>query len=168
MAKIIIIAAVAQNNVIGNKGGIPWHIKEDFAFFQRTTMGYACIMGDRTYDSLPAKVRPLPGRENIILTRNDSYQAPGATILHSWQDMLSTIKDREKVFLCGGATVYSLGLACADELYITHVQKSFEGDTFFPDIDNTQWQVQVTEKSEGKNLLTDETIPLHFVTYVRK
>jgi dihydrofolate reductase len=151
-AEVIVIVAVAENNVIGCKGDIPWRIKEDFQRFKDLTMGYPCIMGDRTYISLPK--RPLPGRENIVLTLDKSFKAEGAVVMHSFEDAIEYCRGKGKVFICGGATIYRLGLKVADTLELTRVHKSYEGDTFFPEIDFSQWNLVNEEKKEGYSFLT--------------
>lgn len=147
MAEIIIIAAVAENNVIGRNNDIPWRISEDFRHFKELTMGHPCIMGDRTFESLPK--RPLPGRENIILTLDKNYRADGAKIFHSFDEALAYVKPKKKAFICGGATIYRLGMKYADTLEITRVHLSPEGDTFFPEIDMKVWKIVKEEKHEG-------------------
>jgi dihydrofolate reductase len=146
MSEIIIIVAVADNNVIGKGGKIPWYIKEDFQHFKDLTIGNVCLMGDRTYDSLP--IRPLPGRENVIITFNKEYEAPGAKIFYSFEDALSAYKNK-KIYICGGATVYRIALPIATRLELTRVHKKYEGDTFFPEIDFSKWKLTKEEKHEG-------------------
>lgn len=161
MSEIIVIAAVAQNNVIGNGLKIPWHISEDFKRFKQLTLHHVVMMGDRTYDSLPTK--PLPDRENIILTFNKDYQAPGAVIKYSFEEALDHCKDREKIFIIGGASVYKIGLEKADTLELTRIHKDFKGDVFFPEIDFDQWQLinQID--------MTDDKVGAYsFLTYKRK
>jgi len=156
MAEIIVIAAVAENNVIGNKGDIPWRISEDFQRFKKITLGYPCVMGDRTYESLP--VRPLPERENIVLSLDPEYKAEGTTVFHDWNEALAALKDREKVFICGGASIYRLGMKVASTLELTRVNQTPEGDTFFPEINLEEWNLVNEEKHEG----------FSFQTYKRK
>ena len=151
MSEIIIIAAVAKNNVIGKAGKIPWYIKEDFQHFKDLTMGHVCLMGDRTYDSLPE--RPLRGRENVVITFNKEYKAPGAKIFYSFEDALKAYAGK-KIFICGGATVYRIALAVADMLELTRINKEYEGDTYFPEIDYNKWNLIKEEKKEGFSFLT--------------
>lgn len=157
MAEIIIIVAVAGNNVIGKKGKIPWHISDDFKHFKKKTLGYPCIMGDVTYESLPQK--PLPGRENIILTFNKDYKPAGTTIFHSFDEALSYCKDKEKVFIIGGASIYQQAMKFADTLEITKLKNNFEGDTYFPEIKGSDWKLverldNVDEKCGEYSFLT--------------
>lgn len=156
MTEIIIIAAIAENNVIGKDNDIPWRIKEDFLHFKNLTMGHPCIMGDRTFESLPT--RPLPGRENIICTLNKNYKAQGATVFNSFDAAIEYCKDKEKVYIIGGATIYRLGLNVADTLELTRVHMNPEGDTFFPEINFDEWKLIKEDPHDGYT----------FLTYIRK
>lgn len=168
MPEIIIIAALAENNAIGKDGDIPWHIREDFRHFQALTMGSACLMGDVTYNSLPDNARPLPGRENIVLTFDETFRPEGATTFLSWDEAMDCLRDRDKIFLCGGASIYKLGLPHADLLELTRIHASFEGDTFFPDVDFDKWELVKQEDKEGKNIKTGEMMKFSFLTYKRR
>ena len=163
MTEIIVIAAIAKNNVIGRDGDIPWRIKEDFQHFKDLTMGHPCIMGDKTYDSLPDNSKPLPGRENIVLTFDKNYHPEGAKIFYSFGDALEYCKDKEKAFITGGASIYKLGLKVADTLELTRIHKDFEGDTYFPEINFDEWELI---KKEDK--LDEKHGEFSFLTYVRK
>jgi dihydrofolate reductase len=147
--ELIIIAAVAENNVIGKDGKIPWHIKEDFEHFKQLTLGHPCVMGDVTYDSLPPGARPLPGRENIVLTLKKDFRAPGAKVFNSWDEAMQYLHGKQKVFICGGASIYRLGMKHASVLELTRVHQSPEGDTFFPDVNWDEWKLVSEEKHEG-------------------
>jgi dihydrofolate reductase len=151
-AEIIVIVAVAENNVIGCKGDIPWRIKEDFQRFKDLTTGYPCIMGDRTYISLPK--RPLPGRENIVLSLDKNFKAEGAVVMHSFEDALEHCRGKGKAFICGGATIYRIGMKVADTFELTRVHKTYEGDTFFPEVDFSEWTLVNEDKKEGYSFLT--------------
>jgi len=154
MAEIIVIAAIAENNIIGKDGEIPWHIKEDFEHFKELTMGHACIMGDITFESLPDNARPLPGRENIVLTFDKKYDPPGAKVFFSWEDAMEYVQDKDKVYICGGATIYKLGLKVADTLELTRIHMKPDGDTYFPDIDFDEWKLVKEEKFDEYSFLT--------------
>ena len=156
MTEIIIIAAVAENNIIGKDGKIPWHIKEDFQHFKELTMGYPCIMGDRTYESLP--IKPLPGRENIVLTFDKDYHPNDVIIKYSFEDAFEHCKNNEKIFIIGGASIYKQGLKFANRMELTKIHKNYEGDTYFPKFDENEW---VIEKKENHN-------DFSFVSYVKK
>ena len=117
MTEIIVIVAVAQNGVIGKDNDIPWRIKEDFQHFKDATLGFPCIMGDKTYESLPEGARPLPGRENIVLTFDKNYKPEGTTIFHDFYEAIEYVRSKgiEKAFITGGATIYKLGMQVADK-----------------------------------------------------
>lgn len=161
--ELIIISALAKNNVIGKNGKIPWYIKEDFEHFKNITMGYPCIMGDKTYESLPSNSKPLPGRENIVLTFNKDYKPEGTKVFYSFEEALDYCKDKDKVFICGGASIYKLGLSVADKLELTRIHKDFEGDVFFPEINFNEWELI---KREDKEDLKHGQFS--FLTYARK
>ena len=148
--KLSLIAALDENRVIGNKGGIPWHIPEDFKHFKETTKGFPVIMGRKTFESIG---RPLPKRLNIILTRNKEFVAlEGCVVCDSLEKGIEIAKQQqpepEKAFVIGGAGVYEQALSFADEMILSHVPGTHEGDTFFP-----QWSdewVTHEEKDFGK------------------
>jgi len=154
MAEIVVIAAVADNNVIGKDGDIPWRISEDFRHFKELTMGHPCIMGDVTFKSLPDNARPLPGRENIVLTFRKDYKPQGTTVFNDFDKAIEYVKDKPKAFICGGATIYRLGLEVADTLELTRVHMQPEGDTLFPEIDFSKWKLVREEKHEKYSFLT--------------
>jgi dihydrofolate reductase len=129
-----VVAAVADNGVIGAAGGIPWRIPEDFAHFKRVTLGHTLVMGRATYDSIG---RALPGRATIVLTRDPSWSAPDVSVARSLEEALA-LADGE-VMVAGGAAVYAATLPIADALVLTEVRLSPEGDTFFPDWDRSAW-----------------------------
>lgn len=137
MSKVIVIAAVAANNVIGNGMKIPWYLSEDFKRFKNLTMGHTVVMGQRTWESLP--VRPLPGRRNVVLC-DKPYEAEGAEVFGSMENALSACADDGKVFLIGGASVYAAGCKLADTLEITRLWREYDGDVFFPEIDADVWE----------------------------
>ncbi len=142
--KIALIAAVAENGVIGREGGIPWRIPSDMAFFRRTTMGKPIVMGRKQYESVG---KPLPGRTNIVVTRQRGYQPDGVIAVDDLGAAVDHARaiaeaDRgEEVMIIGGGEIYAQALPLADRLYITHVAAAPEGDTWFPDIDPVDWEV---------------------------
>lgn len=141
LMEVIIISAVAKNLVIGKDGDIPWRISEDFQHFKKVTLGYPCVMGDVTYRSLPENARPLPGRENVVLTFDKDYKPEGVTVMHDFDEAIEYCKNKyDKVFITGGATIYRLGLKVADKLMLTELSKEFDGDTFFPEFNKDEWK----------------------------
>lgn len=153
-----IIVARAANGVIGRDNRLLWHLKDDMAWFKKTTMGHAILMGRKTFESLP---KLLPGRAHYILTGDRNYKAPeGVHIFHHPEDLLASLPKGEN-FVIGGGEMYKLFFAHADTLYITEIEKNYEGDTYFPDFDEGEWNVVSTVKGEGE-------IPHRFVVYQRK
>jgi dihydrofolate reductase len=130
---LALIAAVPRNRVIGRGGELVWHESEDQKHFRRVTMGCPVIMGRKTWDSLPPRFRPLPGRRNVVVTRNPRWQADGAERASSLDEALEFVAEAAKVFVIGGAELYALALPRADELELTEIDADFEGDALFPD-----------------------------------
>jgi dihydrofolate reductase len=128
------IVAMAENRVIGNAGSIPWHLPEDFKFFKATTMGHAILMGRKTYESIG---KPLPGRENIVLSRT-MPDTSGITVIHSLDDLkeLENKLDGRDLFVIGGEEIYRLLLPRVQELYVTKVPRTIDGDTHFPEFES--------------------------------
>jgi len=139
--KIAIIVAVANNNVIGVGNSIPWYCPEDLKYFKRTTLGFPVLMGRKTYDSLI--IKPLPGRQNIVVSRNVDLSFPGCDLVMSIDQGIALAKssDPEKLFIIGGADIYQQCLSFADELYITQVDVAVEGDRYFPEVESAQWSL---------------------------
>lgn len=158
---IIIVAAVAQNGVIGYRNALPWHLPEDLKHFRELTTGHAVIMGRKTWESLPPKFRPLPNRRNIVLTRDASYVAPGATVLHAL-DEVATVAAGGTTFVIGGAALYAHMLPRAQRLELTEIDASFAGDAFFPPFDRAQWRE--TKRTAG---ISANGLRYAFVTYER-
>ena len=135
---IAIIAAMAQNRVIGLNNQMPWHLPADLKRFKHLTMGYPIIMGRKTFEAIG---RVLPGRTNIIITRNPNYQQAGCLVFTDIDSALAAAcQYAETVFVIGGAELYNLFLPRADSLYLTEIQQTFAGDTFFPEINLVEWR----------------------------
>lgn len=134
---VSIIVAVAQNGTIGDKNSLLWHISEDMRFFKRTTSGHPVIMGRKTYDSLG---RPLPNRTNVVISRTAEH-IEGCTIARSLEEAIALFPAEEEIFIIGGAQIYALALEIADRIYITRVEYDYEGDTSFPEWDESKWQL---------------------------
>ncbi|MFQ5398929.1 MAG: dihydrofolate reductase [Anaerolineae bacterium] len=135
-----LIVAMDANRLIGADGRLPWRLPDDMRWFRRITMGKPVIMGRKTYESLPTQFRPLPGRDNIVVTRNRAYQAEGAAVVHSAADALAAAGDVKEVIVAGGATLYEQMLPQSVRLYLTLIDAAFAGDTYFPEIDWSEWR----------------------------
>ena len=135
--QLSIIVAMDKNRVIGKGDTLPWHISSDLKNFKKITMGKPIVMGRKTHESIG---RPLPGRENIILTRDKTYQAEGCTVLNSMDEILEHCKDIEEVMITGGSEIYKLTLGQASHLYLTEVHTEIEGDTYFPEFNRNEWK----------------------------
>jgi len=146
---ISIIAAVSKNRVIGNENRLPWHLTEDLKHFKQITMGKPIIMGRKTYGSIG---KPLPGRHNIIVTRDNTFYAEGCTVVHSLKDAIDAGNPAEEVMIIGGANIYEQALPLAHRLYLTLIHKEFEGDTFFPEWNEKEWN-----EIQRYDITTDET-----------
>jgi dihydrofolate reductase len=160
VSEIIVIAAVAQNGIIGRNGTMPWHISEDFKRYKSLTLGHTVIMGDRTWISLP--VKPQPGRKNIVLSFDAAFKAEGADVFPSMESALEACKNDGKIFLIGGASVYRKGVEIADTLELTRIGRCIEGDTYFPEVDFSRWILTAQE-----DRMHDEFGKYSFLTYRR-
>ena len=136
---ISLIAAVAQNRALGKDGQLLWHLPEDMRYFRETTRGKPVIMGRKTWESLPDVFRPLPGRRNIVISRNPAYDAPGATLAGSLEEAVRLAQDDAEVFVIGGAEIYRQALPLAQRLYLTEVAQDFAADAFFPELSPSDW-----------------------------
>ena len=156
--KISMIAAMGKDRVIGLNNEMPWHLPADLKWFKKTTLGSPVIMGRKTYDSIGS---PLPGRLNIILSRNKHLKIKGCQVVNSLDDALKLAKaensDSKEIFITGGAQLYNRFLKDADRLYLTLIDETFEGDTFFPDYTQYQW----TQHDKIKNA-ADENNPYSY------
>ena len=139
MIKLISIAAIADNNAIGKNNDLVWHLPDDFKRFKALTSGHYIILGRKTFESFP---KPLPNRTHVIITRQKNFQAPGHIVVNSLNEAIAAIpKNEEKAFVIGGGEIYKQAMSRVDQLEITHVHTTVEGDTFFPEIDQKQWKV---------------------------
>lgn len=139
---ISVIAAADERNAIGKDGGMPWHLPDEWKYFRDTTMGKPVIMGRKTWESIPEARRPLPGRRNIVVTRQEGYDAPGADVVPGVDEAvkLATLSCDE-VFIIGGSQLYGYGLEIADRLYFTRVHTEIDdADAFFPSVDFLDWR----------------------------
>ncbi len=170
MTDLIIIAAVAQNGVIGGKNDIPWRISDDFKRFKRLTMGFPCVMGDATFKSLPDSSRPLSGRENVVLTLDRNYRPPGVTLFHDFDEAIAYVRTLglDKAFITGGATIYRLAMKVSDQLELTRIHHDYPGDVRFPDFDPAEWELVTAEEHEGLDSIGNQTVRFTYETYHRR
>ena len=158
---VSIIVAIAQNGTIGDKNSLLWHIKEDMRFFRTTTSGHPVIMGRKTFESLGSK--PLPKRTNIVITRADR-EFEGALTAHSLEEAIRMAGEDDEIFVMGGAQIYREALSVVDRMYITVVERDYEGDTSFPNVDYSEWKlVDVVRHERGE----EYEYPFEFRTYDR-
>ena len=160
--KLSVVAAVARGGVIGRGGTLPWHLPEDMANFRELTMGHPVVMGRRTWDSLPDRFRPLPGRRNVVVTRNETWAADGAERAGSLDDALELLDGEPQAFVIGGAELFAEALPRADELLLTELDLEVEGDTFFP-----HWVRGDFEEVSREPHVSEEGTPFAFVEYER-
>jgi len=148
--KLSLVVAMDKNRIIGIDGGLPWHLSSDLKYFRDITMGKPIIMGRKTHESIG---RPLPGRRNIVVTRNENFTAEGCDVVTSLEAAMDLIADEPEAMMIGGASLYIDTLPIADQLYMTEVYAEVEGDTWFPEIDPEQWQElsRTTFSADEKN-----------------
>ncbi len=130
--RLTAVVAMTADRVIGKDGGLPWHLPEDLAFFKRTTIGHAIVMGRKTYESIG---RPLPKRRNIVMTRDKNWSAPGVELIHAPDDLAKLPGLSRQVFIIGGAEVYAAFMPWLDELLVSHVSGEYDGDTWLSPFD---------------------------------
>jgi len=143
---ISIIVAASTNNVIGMQGDLPWRLSDDLKRFKQLTMGKPIVMGRLTWEAIG---RPLPGRQNIVITRQPGFEAEGCDVVASPAAALETADDAEEVMIIGGSQIYELFLPKAGRLYLTRVHAEVDGDAFFPEIDSRDWQLKAKEMHEA-------------------
>lgn len=157
---IAAIVAISENNVMGIDNKLPWHLPGELAYFKKITTGNTIVMGRKTYDSIG---RPLPNRQNVVVTRQKDFMAEGVTVINDLEAYLKNITD-ENVFIIGGAEIFKIAFPYFDALYITEVLHNFEGDTWFPDFNKNEWKL----KSESE-IQTDEKSKINYkyLVYVK-
>ena len=152
--KISIIVAMASNRAIGINNQLPWHLSADLKKFKHLTMGHPILMGRKTYESIG---RPLPGRTNLVISRNPNFLAPGCHLFQNIESALEFCQSEDEIFIIGGVSFYSDLLAHADFIYLTEIHKNFQGDSFFPELDMTQWQ-----ELSRENIQQDSSVDFHY------
>ena len=161
--KLKLIYARAANGVIGLNNQMPWHLPEDLAHFKRTTLGCPVLMGRKTWESIPAKFRPLPGRANLVITRQPDWQAEGAHVVHSLEEgltlALAHCPEGKDLWVMGGAEIYAQAASIAEEAVVTEIEADYEGDAFAPQL-GSGWQ-EVSRESH----VSSTGLKFCFVTY---
>ena len=157
------IYARARNGVIGKQGQLPWHLPEDLAHFKRTTLGQPVVMGRVTWESLPEKFRPLPGRTNVVVSRQTSFKATGAQVVSSLEAAMALFPTNEVVWLIGGAQLYAQALPLASQIVVTEIDADFEGDAFAPSLSPNDW----TETQRSSHV-SAQGLGYHLVTLQKR
>jgi len=157
-----LVVAMARNRVIGRDNALPWRLPADLAHFKKVTMGHPIVMGRRTYESIG---KALPGRQNIVVTHNRAYTAPGCTVVPSLEAAWQAAGDTEEVCVIGGTSLFREALPIADVIHLTHVEAEVAGDTYFPDFDRSEW----TETEVSRHGVDERhAYPLRILRLVRK
>jgi dihydrofolate reductase len=162
--KLSLLAALSTNNVIGRDNDVPWRLSTDLKRLKAMTMGHHVIMGRKTYESVG---RPLPGRTNVVITRQESYAPEGVTVVHALEDAVRIAAQQgdDEAFVLGGAEIYAQAMHGADRMYLTRVHAEVDGDTWFPDFDDvSEWHLIDAEHFEADE---KNEFPFSFLTYVR-
>ncbi|MED1715355.1 dihydrofolate reductase [Bacillus paralicheniformis] len=160
---ISLITAMDRNRLIGKDNDLPWHLPQDLKYFKEVTKGHAVIMGRKTFESIG---KPLPHRENIIVTSNKELDIPNCQMMHSAEEAVRFAKNKnEECFVIGGSTLYTEILPFADKLYVTKIDETFEGDRYFPEFSEAEWEIVSRRKG-----LKDDKNPYdyEFLVYQRK
>lgn len=158
--RLTVIAAVASNRVIGSGNALPWRLPEDLKRFKTLTMGHPIVMGRKTYESIG---RPLPGRRNLVVTRNPAFRADGCECVPSLASAIDKcMGNADEIFVIGGAQIYTEALALADRLCLTEIDRAFPGDAFFPEVDLKQWRLAAIESHRAA-----DGMRYRFATYER-
>jgi len=157
------IYARARNGVIGKQGQLPWHLPEDLAHFKRTTLGQPVVMGRVTWESLPEKFRPLPGRTNVVVSRKTTFNATGAQVVSSLEAAMALFPSTEVVWLIGGAQLYAQALPLVSQIVVTEIDADFEGDAFAPSLSPNDW----TETQRSSHV-SAQGLGYHLVTLQKR
>lgn len=153
MQPLNLMVAYDRQRLIGAAGGLPWRYPEDLKHFKRTTMGHAIIHGRKSYEDVG---KPLPGRRNLVVTRQPDYHAPGCEVFHALEQAIAAARETDpEPFVLGGAEIYRLALPQVTRMYLTEIDAEHEGDTYFPEIDESDW-VEVERRQDG--VLTFRTL----------
>ncbi len=152
---ISLIAAAAENNVIGRNNQLPWHLPSDMKYFREKTMGHCVIMGRKNFETIPDKFRPLPGRTNIIVTHQKDFSFPGIITANSIEEALEIVKQKNEpeAFIIGGGEIFKQALGMADKIYLTRIHAAIDGNVFFPSLNMNEWKEETVQhfKADEKN-----------------
>ncbi|MFN4763866.1 dihydrofolate reductase [Gillisia sp. Q332] len=159
---LTLIAAAGENNELGKNNDLVWHLPDDFKRFKKITSGHHIIMGRKTFDSFP---QPLPNRTHVVITRQENFKKPGIIVVHSLERAIELTKDDPQAFVIGGGEIYKMTMDVADKIELTRVHGEFKADTFFPEIDESQWDL-VSEKFHEKD--EKHQYAFTYLTYERK
>ncbi|SDS15225.1 dihydrofolate reductase [Gillisia sp. Hel1_33_143] len=159
---LTIIAAAGENNALGKENDLVWHLPDDFKRFKELTSGHHIIMGRKTFESFP---KPLPKRTHLVITRKDNYKKEGIIVVHSIERAIEFSNEDPQTFIIGGGEIYKMGLELADRIELTRVHGTFEADTFFPEIDESKWDL-VSKVFHDKDEKHDYAFT--YLTYDRK
>ncbi len=159
--RVSLIAAMAENRVIGKRGGLPWRLPADLRFFRETTWGHPVIMGRRTWESVG---KPLRGRRNIVVSRRKDFAAEGVEVADSLDAALRLVAEEPEIFVVGGAQLYAAALPRADRIYLTVIHREFEGDTWFPEFEGPDWRLVAREDRPAD---AENPYPFSFLLYER-
>ncbi len=164
---ISLIAALTKNGVIGKNNDLPWHLPDDMKYFMQTTKTHHVIMGRKNYESIPEKFRPLPNRINIVVTRQRDFPAAGCIVVNTIEDGVALARDagENELFIIGGSEIYALGMSFANKLYLTEIDSTLEGDTYFPPFNKGEWNELSRKHHEAD---TRHVYPFDFVVYKKK
>nr|WP_027963330.1 dihydrofolate reductase [Halalkalibacillus halophilus] len=145
-----LIVAMDEKRVIGFENKMPWHLPNDLKYFKRQTEGSTVIMGRKTFESIG---KPLPNRQNVIMTRNKNYEQNGCKVIHKWED-IDHLRNEEESFIIGGAELFKHAIDIVDRMYITIIHNTFDGDTYFPDFDENEWKLveEIDGETDDKNI----------------
>ncbi len=163
MTKIVLIAAMARNRIIGRNNQLIWHIPSDLKHFKKLTTGQIVVMGRKTFQSIG---RPLPNRINVVITRSPHFRPDGIHVFHSLTEALESFRDRHLIYIAGGAEVYRQALPLAHQMELTLIDHDYEGDATFPEWDENQWEIVQSTTSIDKD--GEIEVPLTFMTLLRK
>ncbi|HLA55432.1 MAG TPA: dihydrofolate reductase [Flavobacterium sp.] len=158
---VILIAAIAENNALGKDNQLPWHLPDDFKRFKAVTSGHHIIMGRKTFESFP---KPLPNRTHVIITRQKDYAPEGCIVVDSLEKAIAACPKNQDIFIIGGGEIFKLAIPIADKLDITKVHTTLDADTFFPEINPSEWQLSGSEFHKKDN---KHQYDFTFETYMR-